>query len=201
MANRPNTTPRKGNRKMKKDKTFTLIELLVVIAIIAILAGMLLPALAQAREKARRISCTSKLKQIGVGMTLYSNDFEEQFPSGDTTADGNGHIGLSKLIDNGYVKPTKAYVCPSTKDQPAAVGTVLLDATTCSYNYDDDDDGNGLNMDDCDTETALAGDKNENHTKFGNILFGDLHAQGFAGAEWKQSNEINWNCVADFATD
>jgi prepilin-type N-terminal cleavage/methylation domain-containing protein len=69
----------------KADRAFTLIELLVVIAIIAILAAILFPVFAQAREKGRQAVCISNMKQFTLGMMMYVQDYDERFPSQDPT--------------------------------------------------------------------------------------------------------------------
>ena len=89
--------------KQLKRTRFTLIELLVVIAIIAILAAMLLPALSAARERARVASCTSKMKQVGLAINMYGNDFKGSVPRiSDTYVNNNGFVrSVPVLLYNG----------------------------------------------------------------------------------------------------
>jgi prepilin-type N-terminal cleavage/methylation domain-containing protein/prepilin-type processing-associated H-X9-DG protein len=103
-----------------KQRGFTLIELLVVIAIIAILAAILFPVFAKAREKARQTSCTSNMKQIMTAWLMYTQDYDERlipyaFPKSDGTCDGSscGYAENWPAMLQPYIKNTQVYKCPS----------------------------------------------------------------------------------------
>ncbi len=101
---------------------FTLIELLVVIAIIAILAAILFPVFARARENARRASCQSNLKQISLGMMQYTQDYDEKFSpaQGTDVANGDNPNTIAVTLQP-YLKSTQIFICPSAPSTTSVV--------------------------------------------------------------------------------
>jgi prepilin-type N-terminal cleavage/methylation domain-containing protein/prepilin-type processing-associated H-X9-DG protein len=102
-----------GLKKFQRENTmkrtgFTLIELLVVIAIIAILAAILFPVFAQVREKARQIACVSNLKQIGLGILQYNEDYDEHFPMVDFIPAGGNELRWYQAVGP-YIKNGNTY--------------------------------------------------------------------------------------------
>jgi prepilin-type N-terminal cleavage/methylation domain-containing protein/prepilin-type processing-associated H-X9-DG protein len=120
---------------MKPKHGFTLIELLVVIAIIAILAAILFPVFAQAREKARAISCLSNMKQIGLGLVMYNQDYDETMPLAFAQPNPINNGGLNDIpIDSQlkpYIKNDQVWKCPS--DSTELADTNLGDFWDGSY--------------------------------------------------------------------
>ncbi len=96
-------------KRNRSRKGFTLIELLVVIAIIAILAAILFPVFAKAREKARQSSCTSNLKQIGIGIMQYTQDYDEYYPP---SAWSSSPWSPWSVFMYPYVKSQAVFMCP-----------------------------------------------------------------------------------------
>ncbi len=118
-------------------KGFTLIELLVVIAIIAILAAILFPVFARARENARRTSCLSNVKQLGLGYMQYTQDYDEKYPiisygDGEQIVYPNGVSSTNNWAMRifPYVKSVQIYNCPSNTSTPWQGGTSSAASTS-----------------------------------------------------------------------
>lgn len=100
--------------KRSQAQGFTLIELLVVIAIIAIIAAILFPVFGRARENARRSSCLSNMKQMGLGLMQYTQDYDSNFPMATTLH--NGRLASWRQVIQPYIKSTQLLRCPSNRN-------------------------------------------------------------------------------------
>lgn len=184
-----------------RSKGFTLMELLVVIAIIAILAAILFPVFARARENARRSSCQSNLKQIGLGFLMYAQDYDSNFPrigfgAGELITFPDGQVANpywpARIYP--YIKSVQLFNCPSSTVKWAGDPTGTFAIT---YGANDDLLWDGEMQDSMEkaSETLLVADTagiysysvgrtwdanryvSDRHLDGGNILFCDGHVK------------------------
>lgn len=98
-----------------KNRAFTLVELLTVIAIISLLAAILFPVFAQARDKARGISCVSNLRQMGMALVQYTQDYDDRMPNNDNSGAGGRWESTLDMM-RPYYKSDQVLICPSAAD-------------------------------------------------------------------------------------
>jgi prepilin-type N-terminal cleavage/methylation domain-containing protein/prepilin-type processing-associated H-X9-DG protein len=121
---------------MPNRRAFTLIELLVVIAIIAILAAILFPVFAMAREKARTTTCLSNMRQVGLGLQMYCQDYDEVLPPANSPVPNfNSPTALPNFLGSlqPYLKNKGVLTCPSSIPVPLGNAQVATEESSSSY--------------------------------------------------------------------
>jgi prepilin-type processing-associated H-X9-DG protein len=181
-----------------RNYDFAVIYQPVVIAIIAILAGMLLPALNAARESARKASCMSNLKQIGLGVKQYANmmRWEGWYPAISATA--NTNVGAVKLlISTKKLTDTGMYICPSAtqKNKKYDKTDLNITADNISYRFAKKALSESSPADSC-----IALDAKTNHTDAGNALFVDGHVGQFDSVAGV-AETATWNLKGNIGDD
>ncbi len=182
----------RSGRRRAAAQAFTLIELLVVIAIIAILAAILFPVFAQARAKARQAACLSNMKQLGLAIIQYTQDYDGVIlPSArgtGTPSPTNPLVSWPSLIYP-YVKSQGVYVCPSANDDVFSPDTKYITATTNKYTGVTDTKFNNFN--ECGDGSAY-GAGNQSLCQVNNLSYG----RNFIG---NQRGTSGWT-YSDFGT-
>ncbi|MFO7947975.1 MAG: DUF1559 domain-containing protein [Armatimonadota bacterium] len=179
-------------------KGFTLIELLVVIAIIAILAAILFPVFARAREKARQSSCLSNMKQIGLSIQMYIQDYDERLPrslgyyNSDNKASNPQDLYWYEATEP-YIKNEQILLCPSESDHAYDTGDGSAQVYLCDYAINQLIDGQRLARIEAPASVILNAEHHNNYFRIYNP--GATGTNAYTALAWRHNEGANFNFV------